>query len=86
MLGSADDSFDARTRTSAGSSRFPTALAAAATTTDIYLLDIDKFYYGYASPDEGQGAATSKESYLVLDNDYKRLASPPSSPRSRRCR
>ena len=45
--------------------------------TDIYLLDIDKFYYGYASPDEGQGSATSKWAYLVLDDDYERLSSPP---------
>lgn len=45
--------------------------------TDIYLLDIDRRYYGYASPDEGQGAATATQAYLVLDDDYKRLASPP---------
>ena len=78
VLDSAEDSFD-RENTDLGwiepvRRRHPRRRAGE---TDVYLLDIDKLYYGYASPDEGQGPATSKESYLVLDDDYQRLASPP---------
>ena len=39
--------------------------------TDVYLLELDGAYFGYSSPDEGQGGADSKQAYLVLDNDYR---------------
>lgn len=37
--------------------------------TDLYLVDTDGAYFGYASIDPGQGAAVSRHSYLVLDED-----------------
>jgi hypothetical protein len=37
--------------------------------TDIYLIDTNGAYFGYASPDEGQGPVVSKFAYLVLDED-----------------
>jgi hypothetical protein len=36
--------------------------------TDIYLIDTDGRFFGYASPDEGQ-AGPSKHAYLVVDED-----------------
>jgi len=44
--------------------------------TDIYLIETNGFYFGYASPDEGQGPITSKEAYLVLDEDYAEFTGP----------
>jgi hypothetical protein len=43
--------------------------------TDIYLLEFNGRYFGYSSPDEGQGPATAKQAYLVLDNDYEEFVS-----------
>ena len=37
--------------------------------TDVYLLETGGAYFGYASPDEGQGGAVSRYAYLVLDED-----------------
>jgi hypothetical protein len=39
--------------------------------TDAYLLELDGAYFGYSSPDEGQGGDEHKQAYLVLDNDYR---------------
>jgi len=43
--------------------------------TDVYLIQTNGAYFGYSSPDEGQGGAASKYSYLVLDNDYDEFGS-----------
>ncbi len=45
--------------------------------TDIYLLETRGDYFGYASPDEGQGTVAEKESYLVLDEDMQEFIDPP---------
>jgi hypothetical protein len=45
--------------------------------TDVYMIETGGRYFGYASPDEGQGQATSKWAYLVLDNGYSEFADPP---------
>ena len=37
--------------------------------TDVYLIETNGSYFGYSSPDEGQGTAISKHAYLVLDED-----------------
>ena len=42
--------------------------------TDAYLIDTNGAYFGYASPDEGQGQAVSKFGYLVLDEDNEEFA------------
>jgi hypothetical protein len=42
--------------------------------TDAYLLELNGTYFGYASPDGGQGRQTSRHAYLVLDNDYEEFA------------
>src|SRR5215211_461518 len=42
--------------------------------TDAYLLELDGAYFGYSSPDEGQGGDEHKQAYLVLDNDYREFA------------
>jgi Family of unknown function (DUF6055) len=41
--------------------------------TDVYLLETNGDYFGYASPDENQGAGaiTSKFGYMVLDDDFE---------------
>jgi hypothetical protein len=39
--------------------------------TDVYLLEFRGAYFGYSSPDEGQGPILHKQAYLVLDNNYK---------------
>jgi hypothetical protein len=39
--------------------------------TDIYLLELNGNYFGYSSPDEGQGPILHKQAYLVLDNNYR---------------
>ena len=43
--------------------------------TDVYLIETDGLYFGYASPDEGQGSISSKEAYLVLDEDMAEFTS-----------
>ena len=43
--------------------------------TDVYLIETNGAYFGYASPDEGQGQDSSKYSYLVLDDDYDEFGS-----------
>jgi Family of unknown function (DUF6055) len=43
--------------------------------TDVYLIETNGFYFGYSSPDEGQGQVASKQAYLVLDNDYEEFGS-----------
>jgi hypothetical protein len=42
--------------------------------TDIYLVDLNGAYFGYASPDEGQAGDATAEAYLVLDEDYVEFA------------
>jgi hypothetical protein len=69
-LASADDSF-AVENTSLGWTEPLTDGArggGGAGRTDAYLLDLNTFF-GYASPDELQGSATSKYAYLVIDED-----------------
>jgi hypothetical protein len=44
--------------------------------TDAYLLELNGTYFGYTSPDGGQGGKTSRHAYLVLDNDYEEFAEP----------
>ena len=43
--------------------------------TDVYLIETNGQYFGYASPDEGQGQVASKWAYLVLDNGYSEFQS-----------
>ena len=85
---SAEDSFARRKHgPRLGRARRPTAPAAEAAPRPTSTCSTSTaLYFGYASPDEGQGAATQKQAYLVLDDDYKRLVSAPSSPRSTRSR
>ncbi|MEO8092350.1 MAG: MXAN_6640 family putative metalloprotease [bacterium] len=77
VLDSAADSYGVENATLDWVAPVPDGIRGGGGETDIYLLDIDNRYYGYASPDEGQGSATAKQAYLVLDDDYERLASPP---------
>jgi hypothetical protein len=44
--------------------------------TDVYLIETFGRYFGYSSPDEGQGPITSKQGYLVLDNGYSEFEGP----------
>lgn len=44
--------------------------------TDIYITDLERGLYGYATPDPGQGGAR-RFAYLVLDNSYTGFPSPP---------
>ncbi len=39
--------------------------------SDVYLLETNGDYFGYASPDEGQAGETSKFGYMVLDEDFE---------------
>ncbi|MET0306119.1 MAG: MXAN_6640 family putative metalloprotease [Solirubrobacterales bacterium] len=55
--------------------------------TDVYLKELGKLLFGYASPDEGQtpkGDLLPRRlyGYLVLDNDYGRSQYPTSKPRA----
>jgi hypothetical protein len=55
--------------------------------TDVYLKELGKLIFGYASPDEGQtpkGDLLPRRlhGYLVLDNDYNRAQYPASKPQA----
>ncbi len=43
--------------------------------TDAYLVETHGFYFGYASPDQGQ-QGVAKQAYLVLDNDFAEFVTP----------
>lgn len=55
--------------------------------TDVYLKELGKLIFGYASPDDGQTPKGNLlprrlHGYLVLDNDYSRAQYPASRPRA----